>query len=43
MGLWTLATDSSLRLRDSALLRWQLSALQAGAPLDQILDPHLYV
>ena len=35
------ATDSSLPLRNSAPLYWQLSASETGAPLDQILDQHL--
>ena len=35
------AADSSLHYRDSASLRRQLSASEAGCPLDQILDPHL--
>ena len=38
---WTPAADCSLHLHDSALLRRQLLASEAGAPLDQILDPHL--
>ena len=42
-GPWTPAADCSLRSRDSASLRRQLSASEAGPPaLDQILDPHLY-
>ena len=40
-GPWTPAADCSLRSPDSALLRRQLSASEAGPPLDQILDPHL--
>ena len=41
-GPWTPAANCSLRSRDSALLRRQLSASTPGAPpLDQILDPHL--
>ena len=40
-GPWTPAADCSLHSRDSASLRQQLSASEAGAPLDQILDPHL--
>ena len=31
-GPWTPATECSLRSRDSALLCWQLSASEAGAP-----------
>ena len=42
-GPWTPATDCSLHSRDSALLRQQFSASEAGPPLDQILDPHLGV
>ena len=38
---WTPATECSLCLHDSASLHRQLSASEAGAPLDQILDPHL--
>ena len=40
-GPWTPAADSSIRSRNSAQLHRQLSAWEAGAPLDQILDPHL--
>ena len=40
-GPWTPGTDSSLRSHDSTPLHRQLSASEAGAPLDQILDPHL--
>ena len=35
------ATNCSLRSHNSALLCRQLSASAPGAPLDQILDPHL--
>ena len=41
-GPWTPAAYCSLRSHDSASLRRQLSAAEAGAPLDQILDPHLH-
>ena len=40
-GPWSPAAECSLRSRDSASLRRQLSASEAGAPPDQILDPHL--
>ena len=36
-----MAADCSLRSRNSASLRRQLSASEAGPPPDQILDPHL--
>ena len=37
------AMDGSLRSRDSASLRRQLPASEAGPPLDQILDLHLQI
>ena len=40
-GPWIPAAKGSLRSHDSALLHRQLSASEAGAPLDKILDPHL--
>ena len=40
-GPWTPAAECSLHSRDSASLRRQLSASEAGPPLDPILDPHL--
>ena len=40
-GPWTPAANDSLCSRDSASLHQQLAALEAGAPLDQILDPRL--
>ena len=43
-GPWTPAAECSLHSHDSASLRRQLSASEAGAPpLDQILDPHLLI
>ena len=41
-GPWTPATECSLHSHDSSSLYQQLSASEAGAPLDQILDPHLF-
>ena len=40
---WTLAADCLLHSCDSTSLHQQLSASEAGPPLDQILDPHLNV
>ena len=40
-GPWTPAKDSSLHSCHSTLLYCQFSASEAGAPFDQLLDPHL--
>ena len=40
-GPWTPAAKGSLCSHDSASLRRQLLASEAGAPPDKILDPHL--
>ena len=40
-GPWSLAADCLICSCDSASLRRQLCASEAGPPLDQILDPHL--
>ena len=39
---WTPAADSSLHSCNSTPLHWQLSALEAGTPFDQILDLRLH-
>ena len=38
---WILAVNSLLCSCESALLCWQLSASEVGAPSDKMLDPYL--